>query len=133
MGSVSGRSILIVASLQAAVALAALGASPTAALAAGAIGLLAVGRFSALALFAATMGPGPDARLRLLAGSAWTVGLMALAAAVAAVAVRARPALPWAVAAAFAEPFGLFVAALVKGLGALAGGGAASAHSGGRR
>jgi hypothetical protein len=105
-----------------------------AALAASAIGLLAVGRFSAVAFFAATMGPGPKSVLRAFAGSAWMIGLVALAAAIAAVAVRARPALPWAVAAAFAEPFGVSVLALASGIGAFVSGRAGGpARSGGRR
>jgi hypothetical protein len=133
MGSVSGRSILIVASLQAALALAALSSSPTAALATAAIGILAVARFSAVAFFASTMGPGPKAALRAFAGSAWAIGLVALAVAVAAVAVRSRPALPWAVAAALAEPIGLSALALASGIIALYAGRSASAHSGGGR
>jgi hypothetical protein len=119
MGSASGRSILIVASLQAAVVLAALASSPTAALAAAAIGLLAVGRFASVALFAATMGSGPKAGLRSFAGSAWALGLVALAAAIAAVAVKARPVLPWAIAAALAEPIGMSLLALGSGIGSL--------------
>ena len=140
MGSASGRSILIVAFLQAAVALASLASSPTAALAAGAIGLLAVGRFAAVALFAATMGPGPKAALRAFAGSAWLLGLIALAAAIAAVAVKERPLLPWAIAAALVEPIGMSLLALGSGLGSLALGRVAqrapaegAGHSGGTR
>jgi hypothetical protein len=133
MDSVSGRSILIVASLQAAIALVALTSSPTAAIAAAAIGLLAVGRYAAVAFFAATMGPGPESRLRVFAISAWMLGFVALAVAVAAVAMRARSVLPWAVAAAFAGPIGLSFLAFGSGIGALAAGRRAAARSGGRR
>jgi hypothetical protein len=133
MDSVSGRSIVIVASLQAAIAAVALSSSPTAALAAAAIGLLAVGRYAAVASFVATMGPGPKAGLRVFAGSAWMLGLVALAVAIAAVALRARPALPWAVAAAFAGPIGMSFLAFGSGIGALAAGHRAAARSGGRR
>jgi hypothetical protein len=116
----SGRSILIIASLQAATALAALASSPAASLAAAAIGLLAVGRYASIAFFAATMGPGPASRLRFFAASAWAIGLLALIVALAAVALRLRAALPWAVAAAFAGPVGMSVTAFASGIGALA-------------
>jgi hypothetical protein len=133
MDPLSGRSILIVASLQAAIALAALASSPVAALAATAVGLLAVERYAAVAFFVATMGPGSKSRFRVFAGSAWLLGFVALAVAVAAVAVRARPALPWAAAAAFAGPIGLSALAFGSGIGALVAGHRAAARSGGRR
>lgn len=119
MDALSWRSILLVALLQAIVALAALASSPTAAIAAAAIGALAVGRYLAVAGFAATLGSDAKAVLRLLSSSAWAIGMMALAAAIAAVAVKARPALPWAVAAAVAGPLGMSAMALASGIGAL--------------
>jgi hypothetical protein len=120
MDQKSGRSILIIAALQAATTLAALASSPTASIAAAAIGLVAVGRYASIAFFTATMGPGPAARYRVFAASAWIIGFLALAVAVAAVALRMRAALPWAVAAAFAGPVGMSVLAFKSGLGAIA-------------
>jgi hypothetical protein len=120
MDSITGRSILIIASLQAATSLAALVSSPTAALAAAAIGLLAVARYAAVAFFVATMGPGPKASLHAFAGAAWMIGLLALAVAIVAVAVKARFALPWAAAAACAGPLGMSVLAFASGIRALA-------------
>ncbi len=120
MGTESARSILVVAFLQAATALAALSSSPTAALAAGAIGVLAVGRYVAVAYYASTLCSTARAGLRALSASAWMIGLAALLAGVAAVAVRARPALPWAVAAALAGPIGMSLLALGSGIGVLA-------------
>jgi hypothetical protein len=137
MDAISGRSLLVVASLQAATSLAALLSSPIAAAAAAAIGVLAVGRYAAVAFFAATMGRGSRSGLHVAAASAWILGLFALLAAVAAVMVRARPALPWAIAAAFAGPVGMSILALGTGIGSLVsrhpaqGGGAA--HSGGKK
>jgi hypothetical protein len=119
MDATSGRSLLVVASLQAATALAALLASPTAALAAAAIGALALGRYAAVAFFASTLGPGSSQGLHVFAASAWVLGLLALLAAVAAVLARARPALPWAVAAALAGPIGMSALAFARGIGSL--------------
>jgi hypothetical protein len=128
MEATTGRSLLVVAFLQAATALTALLSSPTAALAATAIGALAVGRYAAVAYFAASMGPSSRAGVRAFAASAWVIGLAALLVAVAAVAVRARPALPWAVAAALVGPLGMSALALGAGIGSLA-----SAHTGGKK
>jgi hypothetical protein len=122
MDSVSGRSILIVASLQAAIALVALTSSPTAAIAAAAIGLLAVGRYAAIVLFTATLGSGPKSRFRALSGFAWALGFAALIVAVAVVALRARSSLPWAAAAAFVGPLGLSLLAFCSGIRALSAG-----------
>jgi hypothetical protein len=133
MNALSARSILVVAALQAATALAALASSPTAAIAAAAIGALAIGRYAAVALFASSLcpsaaaRPSPRALFRLLSASAWILGLAALLAGVAAVALRAPNALPWAVAAAFAGPLGMTALALGSGLAAVAG------PAGGRR
>lgn len=120
MDALSARSLLIVAALQTSISLTALFSSRTASLVAAAIGLLAVGRYAALAFFASTMGSPARAPLRLFAGSAWVLGLLALIAAIAAVALRVRPALPWAVAAAVAGPLGMSALALFTGVGALA-------------
>jgi hypothetical protein len=136
MDALSARSLLIVAVLQASVSATALVSSRTAALAAGAIGALALGRYAAVAFFASTIGSSARAGLRAFAASAWVLGLAALVAAVAAVALRARPALPWAVAAAFAGPFGMSALALGSGLCSLSAGRTASGgagRSGGRR
>jgi hypothetical protein len=136
MDTLSARSLLIVAMLQASVAAAALASSRTAALAAGAIGALAIGRYAAVAFFASTIGSSAKAGIRAFAASAWVLGLAALLVAVAAVALRARAALPWAVAAAIAGPLGMSALALVSGLRALSTGHPASdrpAHSGGAR
>ena len=122
MDSVSARGLIVVAAIQAAVAAAALVASPAAAIVAAAIGVLAIGRFFSLSLFARTMAPGSDRHLRLFATSAWVLGFVALLAAVAATAVRFRPALPWAAAAAFGGPVGLSALAFGSGIGALAAG-----------
>ena len=119
MDALSRRSLLIVASLQASIALTALLSSPTAAIAATVVGLLAVGRYAAVACFAATLGSNTKALLHLLATSAWVFGMVALAAAVAVVALKARSAVPWAVAAALAGPFGMSALAFGTGLGAL--------------
>ncbi len=119
MDAMSRRSLLIVASLQVSIALTALLSSPTAALAATIVGLLAVGRYAAVAGFAATLGSDTKALLHLLATSAWVFGMLALTAAVAVVALKARPALPWAIAAALAGPFGMSALAFGTGLGAL--------------
>jgi hypothetical protein len=118
MNVVSARSILVVAALQATVALAAMPASATAALAAAALGALALARYIALSAFVASMGPS-KALPRALAASAWILGLAALLAGIVAVALRARPALPWAVAAALVGPLGMSMLALGSGLGAL--------------
>jgi hypothetical protein len=123
MISASGRSILTVAVLQGAVALLALSASPAAAAAAVAIGALALGRYWAVSLFATSVCERKGRAWRLLAASAWAIGLVALGAAIAAVAVKARAALPWAAAAAFAGPIGMSLLALGSGLGSLAVGG----------
>lgn len=131
MDALSARSLLIVAVVQASVsAAAALVSSRTAALVAGAIGALAVGRYAAVAFFASTIGSSTRAGLRAFAASAWFLGLAALVAAVAAVAMRARPALLWAVAAAFAGPFGMSALALGSGLRFLSAGRAASGGAG---
>jgi cobalamin synthase len=122
MDALSRRSLLIVASLQASIALTALLASPTAAVAAAAIGILAVGRYVAVACFAATLGSRAKAQVHILASSAWVLGMMALAVAVAAVALKAKPALPWAIAAALAGPFGMSALAFGTGLGAVVAG-----------
>ena len=131
MDALSARSLLIVALLQASVSLAGLTSSRTASLAAGAIGILAVGRYAAVAFFASTLGSGARTGLRVMSASAWFLGIAALLAAVAAVALRARPALPWAVAAAFAGPIAMSALALCSGIGALASGG--TDRSGGKR
>jgi hypothetical protein len=131
MVSTSGRSVLLVAALQAAIGLAALASSPAAALAATAIGALAVGRYAALAFFAQSLGPGGRAPLRAFAVSAWILGLFALAAAVGAVAIKARPALPWAVAAALAGPLGMSILAMGTGIKALTASGAATGPASG--
>jgi hypothetical protein len=123
MMSIPGLSILTVAVLQGAVALLALSASPAAAAAAAAIGVLALGRYGAVSLFASSVCERRGGAWRLVAASAWALGLLALGAAVAAVAVKAPAALPWAAAAAFAGPVGMSVLALGSGLGALAAGG----------
>jgi cobalamin synthase len=122
MDALSRRSLLIVASLQASIALAASLSSPTAVITAAAIGVLAVGRYFAVACFAATLGSRAKALLHLLASSAWVFGMIALAAAVAVVALKARRALPWAVAATLAGPFGMSALAFGTGLGALVSG-----------
>jgi hypothetical protein len=127
MDALSARSLLIVASLQASVALTSLVSSRSAALAAGAIGILALGRYAAVAFFASTLGSVAKASLRVMAASAWFLGIAALVAAVAAVALRERAALPWAVAAAFAGPQGMSAMALGSGISA-----AARAASGGK-
>jgi hypothetical protein len=132
MDSRSGRSIVIVASLQAAIVAAGAFSSPKAALAATAIGALAVGRYVAVAGYVRTLIPGSKAAMRLLTGSAWVLGLLALLATVAVVAVRARAALPWAVAAAFAGPLGMSAQAFASGLGALTASRRAAAPSRGR-
>jgi len=129
----SGRSILIIAALQSATALAALASSPLASLAAAAIGLLAVARYASITVFAATLGPGPTAKFHVFVASAWILCFLALVAAVAAVALRARAALPWAVAAAFAGPFGMSVQAFGSGIGAIVAGRREVARSGGGR
>jgi hypothetical protein len=133
MDSVSGRSVLLVASLQAAISIAALSSSPASAIAASAIGALALGRYLALALFARTVGAGAGLQARFLSASAWILGLAAMLAALAAVALRAKPALPWAVAAALAGPLGMSALALGSGVGAVAAGRRASGHAGGDR
>jgi len=120
MDPTSGRSLLVVAALQAMTALAALLSSTTAGIAAAAIGILAIGRYTAVAYFAATMAPGPRSGLRFVAASAWILGLLALLAAVAAVIARAKPALPWAIAAAFVGPLGMTFVALGTGIRQLA-------------
>ncbi len=117
MDALPARSLLIVAVLQASISLAALLSSRTASLVAAAIGLLALGRYAALVFFASTMGSPAKAPLRPFAGSAWVLGLLALVASIAAVALRVRPALPWAVAAAVAGPLGMSALALLAGLG----------------
>jgi hypothetical protein len=120
MDAVSNRSIATVACLQAATAIAALLFSPTAALAVAAIGALALGRYVAVALFARAIGSGGKALMRFLAVSAWVLGFAALLAAVAAVALKAKGSLPWAVAAAFAGPLGMSALAFGSGISALA-------------
>lgn len=131
MGSGIVRSMLVVASLQAAIALAALTASREAFIAASAIGVLALARYGSLALLSSTLGSGARSGLRVLAGSSWFLGLMALGVALAAVALKARPVLAWAVASALAGPLGMSVLALGTGLGRLAG--PRLGHSGGKR
>jgi hypothetical protein len=134
MDSVSVRGLIIVAAIQTAVAVAALlASSPPAAIIAVSIGLLAVGRYASIAFFAAAMAPGPAARFRFFAASAWIVGFLALVAAIAAVALRLREALPWAVAAAFAGPMAMSVLAFASGIGALAANSRASAGRGAPR
>jgi hypothetical protein len=137
MDAVSWRSIAIVASLQAAVSLVALTSSQAASLAAATIGVLAIGRYFAVAAFAASLGSCSNRTvLRALAGSAWMLCMVALAVALAAVLVKFRSALPWAVAAAFAGPFGMSALAFGSGLRALISSRPAhngAAHSGGTR
>jgi hypothetical protein len=131
MDSVIVKSMLVVASLQAATAITASQASREAFVAATAIGVLAFARYSSLAFYAVSMGPGAKGALRGFALFAWAIGLLALGAAIAAVAVKVRPALPWAAAAALVGPFGMSALALVTGLGRLAG--PRLGHSGGKR
>ncbi len=131
MDALSARSLLIVALLQASISLAALLSSRDAALVSAAIGVLAIGRYASLAFFASTMGRAAKSNLRVFAASGWILGFAALVAAIAAVALRVRPALPWAVAAAVAGPLGMSALALYSGVGALIGGSRrASGHSG---
>ena len=114
-----------VAALQAAVSLIALSSSPRAAAAAAAIGVLALGRYAALALYASSVCGRRAAAGRPLAASAWILSIMAVGAAIAAIGVKAPGLLPWAAAAAFAGPIGMSVLALGKGIRALAAGGKA--------
>lgn len=120
MDASSSRCLKAVVAVQAAVALAALLGSPKAAIAAACVGLLATARYVALAAYASTLLSPAKARLRPFVGSAWMGGIVALGAAVAAVAVKARPALPWAVAAAVAGPLCMSLLAVGEGIGALA-------------
>jgi hypothetical protein len=134
MDSVSARGLIGVAAIQATVAVAAfLASSPSAAVVAVAIGLLAVGRYASIAFFAATMAPGPVSRYRSFAASAWLVGFLALMVAMVAVAVRMREALPWAVAAAFVGPAAMSVTALASGIGMVSSARRSAARSGGAR
>lgn len=119
MDAISVRSIATVAGMQTAIALAALFCSPLATAVALAIGLLALMRYISVAFFASTMGQGSRRLPRFLASSAWALGFVALLIALVAVAIKAKALLPWAVAAAFAGPFGLSVLAFGSGLGAL--------------
>jgi hypothetical protein len=123
--------MLVVAFLQAAIALTALTASRGAFVAASAIGVLAIARYGSLALFSSTLGSGAKSGLRILSVSSWLLGLMALGVALAAVAVKARPVLPWAAVAALAGPLGMSVLAFGTGLGRLFG--PRLGHSGGKR
>ncbi len=120
MDALSFRRLLVIALLQVAVFLAALFTSRTAALAAGVLGVLALGRYAAIACFASMIGYSSKAGLRALVASAWIFGLAALIAAVAAVALRSKPSLPWAVAASFVGPLGMSALALGSGIAALA-------------
>ena len=120
MDAISVRSIATVAGMQAAIALAALFCSPLAIAVALAIGLLALVRYISVVFFASTMGQSAPRWWRFLATSAWSLGFVALLVALVAVAIKAKEVLPWAVAAAFAGPFGLSVLAFGSGLGALA-------------
>jgi hypothetical protein len=123
MISAPARSVVAVAAIQAAVALAALADSGAAAAAAAAVGILALVRYGAVSLFASSVCGRGGSAARLVAGSAWILGFLALGAAIAAVAVQARAALPWAAAAALAGPVGMSLAAFGSGIGALAAGG----------
>ena len=120
MDALSLRRLLAIALLQATVFFAALITSRTAALAAGVVGVLALGRYAAIACFASMMGYSTKAGLRALAASAWIFGLAALVAAIVAVAMRSKPSLPWAVAASFVGPLGMSALALGSGIAALA-------------
>jgi hypothetical protein len=131
MDAVSIRSIAIVAGVQITIALVALANSPLAAVAAAAIGVLALMRYVAEAFFASTLDSSAKAGLRLFASSAWILGLIALGVALVAVAVKAKPALPWAAIAAIAGPFSLSIFALGTGIGRLAS--ARPGHAGGDR
>jgi uncharacterized protein YhhL (DUF1145 family) len=106
--------------MQATIALVALFCSPLAAAVALAIGLLAFVRYIAVVFFVSTMGKCAHQWPRFLATSAWSLGFIALLVALVAVAVKAKVVLPWAIAAAFAGPFGLSVLAFGSGLSALA-------------
>jgi hypothetical protein len=123
--------MLVVVSLQTAIAVTASWASREAFVAAAAVGILAIVRYASLSFYAATLGSAAKAALRLLAISAWAFGLLALGAALAAVAVKAKPVLPWAIAAALAGPIGMSILAFATGLGQLAG--PRLGHSGGKR
>jgi hypothetical protein len=131
MVSMSGKSVILAASLQALVALGALASSPAAAITAASIGVLAVGRYAAMAAFASSLGSGRGGAFRVMAMSAWLLGLAALVAAMAAVAIKYSPQLPWAVAAAFAGPLGFSALALVEGFAGLAS--RRAGHPGGSR
>lgn len=120
MDAIRARSVVAVAVIQAAVALSALFCSPSAALVAFSVGLLAIGRYVSVAFFAASMKPKSAPLARALAASAWGLGFVALLVLVAAVAAKAKADLPWAVAAAFAGPLGLTLYAAGSGLGLLA-------------
>jgi hypothetical protein len=106
--------------MQAGIVLAALFCSPLASVVALAIGLLAFVRYVSVAFFASTMGQCTHRWSRYLATSAWSLGFVALLVALVAVTIKDKEVLPWAIAAAFAGPFGLSVLAFGTGLGALA-------------
>jgi hypothetical protein len=131
MDAVSIRSIAIVAGIQLTIALMALFCSPLAALAAGAIGVLALMRYVSEAFYASTLASSAKSALRLFAGSAWFLGLIALGVALVAIAIKAKPVLPWAVAAALAGPFGFSIFALGSGIVKLTS--ARPGHAGGNR
>jgi hypothetical protein len=131
MDAVSIRSIAVVTAVQLAIALIALFSSPLAAIAAGAIGVLALMRYVSEALYASTLDSSAKSKLRLFAGSAWILGLIALGVALVAVALKAKPVLPWAIAAAIAGPFSFSIFALGSGIVKLAS--ARPGHAGGNR
>jgi hypothetical protein len=131
MDAVSIRSIAIVAGVQLTIALIALSCSPLAALAAGAIGVLALMRYISEVFYASTLGSRVKSALRLFAGSAWILGLVTLGVALVAVAIKAKSVLPWAIAATIAGPFSFSVFALGTGIVKLTS--SRPGHAGGNR
>lgn len=125
MSSAAAFGLISIAAIQAAVSLIALSSSPKAAAAAAAIGVLALGRYAALSLFASSVCDRRGRLGRLPAASAWILSLAAMGAAIAAIGVKAAFLLPWAVAAAIAGPACMFLIALARGVAVLAAGGKA--------
>lgn len=133
MGTLRFRSIVLVAVVQAAVAVYASFISLTALVICLLIGMAALGRYLALAAFSSSMTRKNDQLLRIIYLSLWIFAFLALFAILAAVIIKAKALIPYAVSAAFVGPVSLSLLALGAGIAGFVANrpGARTGHSGG--
>jgi accessory gene regulator protein AgrB len=117
------RGLAAILAVQAALVLIAASASSYAVLVCAVVGILALGRYAAVSLFASCVCAHRERRAKVFAVATWVLFFVALGAVIAAVGVKAGDLLPWAAASACAGPIVLSMLALGSGIGELAAGG----------